>query len=55
MLWQKIVKPAALLGLLTSEIPPEHRGPGTYMHDALAYRDQWESRLLRTSPWSPLY
>ena len=55
MLWQKIVKPAALLGLLTSEIPPEHRGPGTYMHDALAYRDQWESRLLRTSRWSPLY
>ena len=25
------------------------------MYDALEYRDQWESRLLRTSAWSPLY
>jgi hypothetical protein len=25
------------------------------MFDALNYRDQWESRLLRTSAWSPLY
>ncbi len=25
------------------------------MSDALAYREQWESRLLRTSAWSPLY
>jgi hypothetical protein len=25
------------------------------MFDALKYRDQWESRLLRTSAWSPLY
>jgi hypothetical protein len=25
------------------------------MFDALEYRDQWESRLLRTSDWSPLY
>ena len=40
---------------LTTAIPPEHRGPGTYMFDALAYRDQWRSRLLRTSAWSPLY
>jgi hypothetical protein len=22
---------------------------------ALAYRDQWQSRQLRTSAWSPLY
>ena len=41
--------------LLTDDIAPEHRGPGTYMFDALEYRDQWESRLLRTSAWSPLY
>jgi len=58
MLWQKIEdfnNYAALVHLLTKEPPPEHREPGSYMHDALKYRDQWESRLLRTSNWSPLY
>ena len=46
---------AALVRLLTTEIPPEHRAPGSYMFEALKYRDQWQSRLLRTSDWSPLY
>ncbi len=58
MLWQKIDDSgnyAALVHLLTNEIPPEHRGAGSYMYEALKYRDQWESRLLRTSAWSPLY
>ena len=58
MLWQKIDASnnyEVLVHLLTSDIPPENRGPGTYMFDALKYRDQWESRLLRTSAWSPLY
>jgi hypothetical protein len=58
MLWQKIDASnnyEVLVRLLTSDISPEHRGPGTYMFDALKYRDQWESRLLRTSAWSPLY
>ena len=58
MLWQKISSAddyATLVRLLTSEIAPEHRGPGTYMFEALKFRDQWESRLLRTSAWSPLY
>jgi hypothetical protein len=58
MLWQKISSAndyATLVHLLTSDIAPEHRGPGTYMFDALKYRDQWQSRLLRTSAWSPLY
>lgn len=55
MLWQKIRRPEALTQLLTNEMPPEHRGPGSYMYDALELRDQWESRLLRTSSWSPLY
>jgi hypothetical protein len=58
MLWQKVDASndyAALLHLLTSDIPPERRAPGSYMFDALKYRDQWESRLLRTSAWSPLY
>jgi hypothetical protein len=55
MLWQKIRSVEMLGGLLGSDFPPEHRQPGTYMYDALAYRDHWESRLLRTSIWSPLY
>ena len=44
-----------LMHLLTTEISPELRAPGQFMHEALSYRDQWESRLLRTSAWSPLY
>jgi hypothetical protein len=55
ILWQKIRNADRLVQLLSSDFPPEHRQPGSYMYDALAYRDQWESRLLRTSPWSPLY
>jgi hypothetical protein len=58
MLWQKIDPSndyAALVHLLTTDLPPERRGPGSYMYEALKYRDQWESRLLRTSAWSPLY
>ncbi len=55
MLWQKIPNPETVLHLLTHDLDPEMRKPGTYMHDSLAYRDQWESKLLRTSKWSPLY
>jgi hypothetical protein len=54
ILWQRVVRPELLLPLLTREIPAEHRAPGTWMHDALAYRDRWESKLLRTASWSPL-
>jgi hypothetical protein len=55
MLWQKVVSHEALLHLLTHETPAEQKGPGSYMEKALRYRDQWRSRLLRTSRWSPLY
>jgi hypothetical protein len=55
VLWQQIRNNDALVGLLGRDFPPEHRQPGSYMYDALAYRDQWESRLLRTSIWSPLF
>ena len=54
VLWQRVVRPELLLPLLTREVPAEHRAPGTWMHDALEVRDRWESRLLRTAPWSPL-
>ena len=55
ILWQKVVSHEGLLHLLESETRPELKRPGTFMHDALAVRDQWESRLLRTSAWSPMY
>jgi len=55
ILMQKIVNEQVLLHLLTHDTDPEHRRPGQFMFDALAYRDRWESKLLRTSSWSPLY
>ena len=55
MLMQKIHDLDRLEHLLTREASPKSRAPGTWMHDALVVRDQWESRLLRTSYWSPLH
>jgi hypothetical protein len=55
VLWQQVVDADRLKRLLYTEVPPEHRAPGTWMHDALRVRDDWESRLLRTTAWSPLY
>jgi hypothetical protein len=54
VLWQKVVDPRLVLGLLTREVPAELQKPGTWMHDALSLRDQWQSRLLHTTRWSPL-
>ena len=55
ILMQRISRPDALLDLLRTHIPAEYRAPGTWMYDALDLRDQWTTRLLRTSEWSPLY
>ena len=55
VLWQKITEPRGLRPLLSSEVPAPYKQPGTWMHDALELRDRWESRLLRTSDWSPWY
>jgi hypothetical protein len=44
----------ALLRLFTTAVPAQLKAPGMWMHDALAVRDEWTSRLLRTSRWSPL-
>lgn len=55
ILMQKILDEPALLRLLTTEVPDRFRAPGTFMHEALAYRDRWESKLLRTVSWSPLF
>jgi len=54
-LMQRIDRTESLLELLRTHIPPAYRTPGTWMHDALDPRDQWNSRLLRTSTWSPHY
>jgi hypothetical protein len=53
ILWQKIVNKDRLIELLVAETPPERKLPGTFMHEALNFRDQWQSRLLRTVSWSP--
>ncbi len=54
ILWQRVEDHQALLRLLTTAVPPHLKAPGMWMHDALDVRDQWTSRLLRTSSWSPL-
>ena len=52
---QKVVSHEGLLRLLETEVPSKMKQPSTFMHDALQYRDQWESRLLRTTSWSPMW
>jgi hypothetical protein len=54
VLWQRVDHPDRLPALFTLELPAHVKGPGTWMHDALEVRDDWESRLLRTASWSPL-
>ena len=53
VLLQKVRDADRLIRLLATEIPVERRAPGTWMHDALVWRDQWRSSLLRSSTWSP--
>ncbi len=53
VLWQKITSPQMLQGLLTHEVPSRYKQPGYWMHDALEFRDRWQSKLLRSTAWSP--
>jgi hypothetical protein len=53
VLWQKVTRLDALGALVASEVPAKLEAPGTWMHDALEIRDQWQSRLLRSARWSP--
>ena len=55
ILWQRVVNPKAVMWMLGHDLPPEASAPGTWLHDALTVRDRWESRLLRSAAWSPLY
>ena len=54
VLWQRVNNQAGLLPLFNREVPDAYKQPGSWMIDALEVRDQWESRLLRVSGWSPL-
>lgn len=56
ILLQKIMNYSTLGNLLTSseEYDPT-TWPGSYMAKGLTIRDQWESKLLRTTSWSPLW
>jgi len=54
VLWQRVDFPERLPALFTRELPAHVKGPGTWMHDALEVRDDWQSRLLRSASWSPL-
>jgi hypothetical protein len=53
-LMQKVASMPRLVHLLTHQMPERMSRPGAWMHDALQYRDQWRSKLLRTTSWSPL-
>jgi hypothetical protein len=55
-LMQKILNYGLLLSLIAE--PEEYDPdvwPGRYTYRGLRYRDQWESKLLRTSTWSPRF
>lgn len=54
VLWQRVTKLDRLAALLTTELTPAMKAPGTWMHDGLEVRDQWDSRLLRSARWSPV-
>jgi hypothetical protein len=54
ILWQRVDYPERLPLLFTRELPAHVKDPGTWMHDALQVRDDWQSRLLRSAEWSPL-
>jgi hypothetical protein len=54
ILWQRVVNNRALTWMLSHDLPAEASAPGTWLHDALEVRDQWNSRLLRSAAWSPL-
>jgi hypothetical protein len=44
----------ALDRLVREEIPQEYKAMGTWMWTALAARDRWTTRLVRSATWSPL-
>ncbi len=54
VLMQRVRDVDRLTHLLSHELPEGMEVPGSWMHEALTYRERWRSRLLRTAPWSPV-
>jgi hypothetical protein len=54
ILLQRVLDHDKLLTLLSTDTAAEHRRPGSWMEEAVQWRDRWRSRLLRTALWSPL-
>jgi hypothetical protein len=50
----EIRSPEALLQLVGREIPIGYKQMGTWMWEALAVRDRWTTRLVRSARWSPV-
>jgi hypothetical protein len=44
----------ALVSLIAHEVPREYKKMGTWMWEALATRDRWTTRLVRSATWSPV-
>lgn len=57
ILWQRLFDNDQLMKLyaLGDETSEKSPTPGSFIEKALQYRDQWESKLLRLAPWSPLH
>ncbi len=54
VLWQRVIRLDWMPGLLTIEVPEHLKALGTWMHDGPQLRDQWESKLPRSTRWSPV-
>lgn len=57
ILWQRLFDDVELMKLYAEgdETAEKSPTPGSFIDQALQYRDQWESKLLRIPPWSPLF
>jgi hypothetical protein len=50
----RIGNAASGIRTMTTVLGAEHVVPGSWLYDALALRDTWVSRLVRSVPWSPI-
>jgi hypothetical protein len=50
----RIGNAASGIRTMTTVLGAEHVVPGSWLFDALALRDTWVSRLVRSVPWSPI-
>lgn len=50
----RVASADALVRMLSVEVPREAVVPGMWLYDGLRVRDTWTSRLMRSTPWSPI-